>query len=78
MTPGIIGGLLLILGSYTVYTGKIFYSVFIFFVADCCWVYLSYLQGDIFGTITIAIGMILGLLAFFKMKNNKMRKTLDL
>jgi len=78
MTPGIIGGLLLILGSYTVYTGKIFYSVFIFFVADLCWLWLSYLQGDIFGTITIAIGMILGLLAFFKMKNNKMRKTLDL
>ncbi len=78
MTPGLIGGILLIIGSYTIYTGRIYYSVFIFFIADICWVYLSIQSGDIVGSITVIIGMLLGLGAFYKMSSGQMRKNLDI
>lgn len=77
MTPALIGGILLIIGSYTVYNGKIFWSVGIFFLADCMWVWIAISTGDVTGAIFVGIGMLLGLGAFLKMNSGKMRKNLD-
>ena len=78
MTPALIGGLLLILGSFSVYKGKIFWSVGLFFLADCMWVIISFQAGDITGSIVVIIGMLFGLGAFLKMQTGKMRKDLNL
>jgi hypothetical protein len=66
MEPGIIGGLLLILGAFALYKGNLLWSVGLYFFADIMWVWLAYKQGDLFGTVTISIGMLLGLLVFIK------------
>lgn len=76
MSIGIIGGILLILGAYLVYRGEIFYSVFVYFIADICWVGISFLNGDYVGAGFIIIGMLLGLLAFSKMHSGRMHKNL--
>ena len=76
MTVGVLGGIILILGSFFVYRGDIFKSVGVYFLADLCWVYLSYINHDIFGTISITIGMLLGLGAFIKMNMGIFNKTL--
>ena len=78
MTPALVGGILLIIGSYTVYRGKILYSVGLFFAADCMWVLISLSVQDYLGASFVAIGMLLGLAAFVKMNTGKMRKNLDL
>ena len=78
MTPAVIGGILLIFGSYFVYTGKIFKSIGVFVGADICWIFVAISVGDIFGAITVTIGMILGILAFLKIHKGDMRKSLDL
>jgi hypothetical protein len=69
LDPGTLGGLLLILGAYALFKGKVFYSVFIYFLADIMWAILAYQAGDIFGTFAIAIGMLLGLGVFYKMNS---------
>jgi hypothetical protein len=73
---GTIGGLLLIIGAVFVYRGEIFYSVFSYFLADICWVILSYQSNDIQGVIFISIGMTLGFLAYLKMNSGIMYKTI--
>ena len=77
MTPALIGGILLIIGSYTVYNGKIFWSVGLFFLADCMWVTIAIGTGDFVGAGFIGVGMLLGLGAFYKMHKGKMRKNLN-
>lgn len=76
MTVSILGGLLLIVGAWYVYRGDIFKSVFVYFVADICWVVISFTQDDWIGSGLIAIGMTLGLLSFIKMNSSKMHKSL--
>ncbi len=71
-----IGGIMLIIGAYFVYRGEIFRSVLIYLMADCIWFTLGILSGDYIGATLIAIGAILGFLAFLKMKNGTMRKDL--
>ena len=78
MTPAIIGGFLLVLGAFFTFQGKILRAVGVYFVADLMWVILAFQSGDIMGAIFVIAGMLLGLLAFFKMNTGKMRKTLDL
>jgi len=72
----IVGGLFLIIGAYYVFKGDIYKSVIIYFIADICWVMLSIDRGDIFGSIVITIGMILGLFAYIKMNRGVMYKSL--
>lgn len=72
-----IGGILLIIASWFVLKGKIFISVLIYFLADLCWLGIAYSTGDVFGTVSVGIGMTLGLIAFLKMHFGKMRKTLE-
>lgn len=76
MSPSIIGGILLILGSFFVYKGDIFKSVFVFFCADLCWCFLAFSTGDMLGFTLTLIGMILGLLAFLKMHLGEFSKTI--
>ena len=74
--PGTIGGLLLIVGAYALYRGSLLWSVGLYFFADTMWVWLAYKQGDIFGTITISIGMLLGLLVWIKSHRGEFVKDL--
>ncbi|MEA3454414.1 MAG: hypothetical protein U9R12_05735 [Candidatus Caldatribacteriota bacterium] len=66
LEPGTIGGILLIVGAYALYKGKFMYSVLLYFLADMAWVVLAWQAGDIFGTVAISIGMLLGILVFIK------------
>jgi len=74
----IIGGLLLIIGAYFVFKGEILYSVLVYFLADVCWCLLAIKAEDYIGFGIIIIGMLLGLGAYFKMQNGRMRKNLHL
>lgn len=71
-----IGGCLLIIGSVYVYSGNIFHSVLTYAVADLCWLTNAYMHSDLFGTITVTFGIILGMLAAFKMQKGTFRKTI--
>lgn len=76
MTPAIAGGILLMIGSYFVSKGEIYKSVIAFWLADIAWVFLALLSGDIFGSITVFIGMTFGIIAFLKMHKGEIRKDL--
>ena len=76
MTPAILGGLLIILGSFFVSRGEIFKSVFAFAIADICWIFLALASGDIYGAVTVTIGMIFGIVAFYRMHKGQIRKDL--
>lgn len=71
-----IGGILLIMGSFFVYRGEIYKSVFVFFLADITWIIISYQSGDYFGSGVVAIGMLLGVAAYLRMNLGSMRKNL--
>jgi hypothetical protein len=73
----VIGGLLLIVGAYLTYVGKIYQAVFIYLFADICWIIMAYEREDLWGVISISIGVVLGILAFIKMKNGEMNKSLN-
>ena len=74
MTLSILGGLLMIVGSYLTYKGKIFQSVFVYLFADLIWMTLSFQVGDIYGRITVLLGTLFGLGAFYKMHVGQYRK----
>ena len=76
-TYAVIGGILLNIGAYLTYKGKIYESVFVFLLADICWVAMAYIRSDYLGAFFITVGVIFGLLAFYKMQTGKMRKNLD-
>jgi len=76
MTPAMIGGILLILGAYQVFKGDVFRSVMFYTIADFIWVTLAILAGDYIGATMIAIGGVLGFLAFLKMHKGEFNKTL--
>jgi len=77
MTYAMVGGILLNIGAYLTYKGKIFYSVIVYLVADICWVMMAYEREDVFGVISIIIGVTFGFLTFLKMKNGKFSKDLS-
>jgi hypothetical protein len=68
ITLGTAGGFLLVLGSYLVYKGNIYHSTIVFGLANFMFGLLAYSAGDVFGFITILIGMLLGLGTFIKIK----------
>ncbi|MBU0633391.1 hypothetical protein KKA17_12215 [bacterium] len=73
----VIGGLLLNIGAFLTYKGKIYESVIIFLLADLCWVIMAYERDDYLGVFFILVGVTFGLLAFVKMQTGKMRKSLN-
>ena len=66
----------MILGAFLTFNGKIYESVFAYLFADFIWILLSLKVGDIFGVITISIGVILGLGAFYKMHIGKFKRSI--
>jgi hypothetical protein len=73
----IIGGILLNIGAFFTMKGWIYRSVMIYIVADICWIFLAYDNGDMVGMSFITIGTLLGVVAFYKMYMGKMQKKLQ-
>jgi len=77
MSFAIIGGILLNVGAFLTFKGKIYQSVIVYLFADICWVIMAYEKDDFWGVISISVGVILGFLAFVKMKSGVMSKSLN-
>ncbi|MCD6190893.1 MAG: hypothetical protein J7K14_05055 [Sulfurimonas sp.] len=77
MTFAILGGILLNIGAFLTYKGKIYQAVIVYLFADLCWIIMAYTRDDYVGAFFIIIGTIFGFLAYLKMRNGKMNKTLD-
>ncbi len=73
---GAIGGVLLIFGAIALYRGNAQWSIIWYFLADFCWLFLSFQVGNILGSIMIGIGMILGVGVYLKMNRGIFVKTL--
>lgn len=76
MSYAFIGGLLLNVGAYLTYKGKVYEAVLVYLFADLCWIIMAYERDDFYGMLSIMLGVTFGLLAFLKMKNGKMNKNL--
>ena len=77
MSLAILGGLLLNIGAYFTYKGQVYQAVIVYLFADICWVVMAYQRDDIVGTVFILVGTILGFLAYLKMRNGVMNKSLN-
>jgi hypothetical protein len=73
----ILGGVLLNIGAYLTYKGKIYQSVIAYLFADLCWIVMAYEKQDIVGAVFIIVGTLFGFLAFLKMRDGEMRKSLS-
>lgn len=73
----IIGGLLLNIGAYLTYKGKIYQAVIVYIFADICWIVMAVQKDDMIGAGFIIVGTIFGFLAYLKMKEGVMRKNLN-
>ena len=77
MSFAILGGILLSIGAFLTYKGKIYQAVIIYLFADLCWIIMAYEKSDYIGAVFIVAGTIFGFLAYLKMKNGKMNKSLN-
>jgi len=77
MSFAILGGILLNIGAYLTYKGKIYQAVIVYLFADICWIVMAVQKGDILGAGFIIIGTIFGFLAYLKMKEGVMSKSLN-
>ncbi len=73
----VLGGILLNIGAYLTYKGQIFHAVIVYLFADICWIVMAYEKEDFIGAVFIIVGTLLGFLAYLKMQNGEMRKTLN-
>ena len=76
MSFAVIGGLLLNVGAYLTFRGKIYEAVLVYLFADICWIVMAYERDDFWGVIFIIVGVTFGVLAFLKMKRGDMNKSL--
>lgn len=72
----ILGGILLNIGAFLMFKGWAFRAIIVYLFADVCWVVMALQREDYIGAVFITSGMILGLLAFLKMRSGKMHKSL--
>lgn len=77
MSFAIIGGVLLNIGAYLTYKGKIYQAVIVYIFADICWIVMAVQKDDMIGAGFIIVGTVLGFLAYLKMKEGAMRKSLN-
>ena len=77
MSFAILGGVLLNIGAFLTYKGKIYQAVIIYLFADMCWIIMAYEKNDFIGAFFIITGTLFGFLAYLKMKNGEMKKTLN-
>ncbi len=73
---GAVGGVLLIIGAFALYRGHAMLSILIYFIADLCWLFLSFSVGNTLGVVLIGIGMLLGMGVFIKMNRGIFVKNL--
>ena len=73
----VLGGILLNIGAFLTFRGKIYEAVAVYLFADICWIIMAYERDDFWGVVFIVIGVTFGLLAFLKMKNGKMNKSIN-
>jgi len=71
-----IGGILLILGAGFIYFGKVYYSTLMYALADICWGINAYQNEDMFGFITVIIGILVGAAVMIKMQKGIFHKNL--
>lgn len=76
LDPTLIGGIFLVFGAISIYFGNAYWSIFFYFWADLCWVWLAYQHRDIWGIVSVTIGIVLGLLVWVKMHIGKFKKTI--
>ena len=76
MTFAVLGGVLLNVGAYLTFKGQIFRAVMVYLFADLCWIIMAFERDDYLGVFFIVVGVIFGFLAFMKMKNGEMDKSL--
>ena len=77
MSFAILGGILLNIGAFFTYKGQVYYAVIVYLFADICWVIMAYQREDWLGTFFIIVGTTLGFLAYLKMRNGDMNKSLN-
>ncbi len=73
----ILGGILLNIGAYLTYKGNIYQAVIVYMFADLCWIIMAYEKKDFVGAGFIVVGTIFGFLAYMKMKDGEMNKSLN-
>lgn len=73
----VIGGLLLNVGAFLTFKGKIYEAVIVYLFADICWIIMAWQRDDFWGVISIVVGVTFGFLAFLKMKKGEMKKDLN-
>lgn len=73
----LIGGLLLNVGAYLTYKGKIYESVTVYLFTDICWIIMAWERNDFWGMVSIIVGVTLGFLAFLKMRSGQMNKSIN-
>jgi len=77
MSFAIIGGILLNVGAFLTFRGKIYEAVAVYLFADFCWIVMAWQRDDFWGVVSISVGVLFGLLAFFKMRSGKMSKSIN-
>ena len=77
MNFAILGGILLNVGAYLTYKGKIYQAVIVYLFADVCWIIMAYENNDYIGSVLIVIGTVFAFLAYLKMRNGEMNKSLN-
>lgn len=77
MTFAILGGLLLNVGAYLTYKGKVYEAVIVYLFADVCWIIMAYQKQDMVGAFFIVTGTLFGVLAYLKMRHGYMNKSLN-
>ncbi|MDB2562184.1 hypothetical protein N9X61_01120 [Sulfurimonas sp.] len=77
MSFAILGGILLNIGAFLTYKGKIYQAVIIYLFTDICWIIMAYEKNDYIGAFFIITGTTFGFLAYLKMKNGEMKRTLN-
>jgi hypothetical protein len=77
MSFAVIGGLLLNIGAFLTYKGRIYESVMVYLLADLCWIVMAWQRDDLWGVGSIVIGVSFGLMAFLKMQKGQMSKSLS-
>lgn len=71
-----VGGVVLILGAYYIYFGNIYFSVISYTVADICWIINAITHGDLFGSVAISLGIIVGIIVTYKIKIGVFNKSI--
>lgn len=77
MSFAVLGGILLNIGAFLTFKGKIYQSVIVYLFADVCWIIMAYERDDYWGVLSIIVGVTFGFLAFWKMRRGDMNKSLN-